>query len=95
MIDPTKFNDKFQLFQKKIDIEVKGDVQQFLGMNINKNEDQIEIIKTHLIDQIISDMGLDKQSLKYPSTPMHSSCILQRKENEQNHDDKNSFTISP
>jgi len=55
----------------KFDIEDKGEVQQFLGMNLSKkNENEFYITQTHLlIDQIVKDTGLAGTQFKCPQSP--------------------------
>ena len=82
-----KFSWIFGKLKQEFDIEEKGDVQQFLGMNFTKEKEKIMIIQPHLINQIIEDVGLDKVQCKCPDIPMKSSQILQRNQEEPVHDE--------
>ena len=62
--DPTQLKDIFPQFQREFEVEQKGDVQQFLGMNFAKSQNGISITQTHLINQIIKDLNLRQQNCK-------------------------------
>ena len=64
-------------------ITVEGDLQDFLGINIERKEDgTIHLTQPHLIDQIIKDLRLDvdnnsrKTEKKLKNTPAPSSRLL-------------------
>ena len=42
--------------QAKLDITVEGDLQDFLGVNIDRKGDQIKLSQPHLIQQIIEGL---------------------------------------
>ena len=85
--DKEKFDWIFAKLKEEFEVEQKGDVQQFLGVKFTKEKDHVTIMQSHLIDQIIKDVGLDKLQCKCPDIPMKSSQILQRNQQETNHDD--------
>ena len=73
----------------KLDITVEGDLQDFLGVNIDRKEDgSIHLTQPHLIDQILKDLRLDADNVAVKSTPASSSKILSR------HDDSEPFDNS-
>ena len=86
--DENKIDQAIKNLQdEKYDIEIKGDVKDYLGINVHKrNDGKIELTQQLLIDQIIKDMGLDHIKRKVKSTPAPSSYILQRQEKEESFD---------
>ena len=45
----------------KLDLTIEGDLQDFLGVNIEKKKDgTTHLTQPHLIDQILKDLRLDK-----------------------------------
>ena len=62
----------------KLDITIEGDIQDFLGINIERKEDgTVLLTQPHLIDQVIKDLKLpDNTATK--STPAASSKLLSR-----------------
>ena len=81
----------------KLDITVEGDIQDFLGVNIDRRQDgTINLTQPHLITQILKDLRLDKDepleknaSKKFNSIPAASSRILKRHSDSTDFD--NSF----
>jgi hypothetical protein len=62
------------------DIEDKGDLKDYLGVNVDYLANgRIKLSQPHLIDQIVHDIGLTTRS-PTKSTPAKSSVILQRDE---------------
>jgi len=62
-----------------LNITVEGDLQDFLGVNITKNDDgTITLTQPHLIDQILEDLGLTDDRTTTKSTPAKSSAILRK-----------------
>jgi hypothetical protein len=50
--------------QAILDITVKGDLQDFLGVNIDKHEDgSTHLTQPHLIDQILDDLHLNNDNV--------------------------------
>lgn len=71
----------------KLDITDEGDIQDFLGVNITMKEDgTIHLTQSHLIDQIVSDLGLSKDNVKTKRTPAMSFNILRRDEDGKDFD---------
>jgi hypothetical protein len=63
--------------QAKLDITIKGDLQDFLGVNIECKEDgSIHQMQPHLIDQILKDLRLDGDSVTEKTVPALSSTLL-------------------
>jgi hypothetical protein len=64
----------------KLDITVEGDIQDFLGVNIDRKEDgTITFAQPHLIeDKILEATRMDRKEVRGKDTPMASSRILQR-----------------
>ena len=61
----------------KLDITIEGDLQDFLGVNIDRKENgEIHLTQPHLIDQIIKDLRLDGENVCIKDTPAASSRIL-------------------
>jgi hypothetical protein len=58
---------------------VEGDIQDFLGININSKKDgTVQLTQPHLIDNILQDLNLDKPNTVTKTTPASSSKILLR-----------------
>ena len=65
--------------QADLDITIEGDLQDFLGINIDRKPDgSIHLTQPHLIDQILEDLRLDADDVKTKSTPAASSKLLSR-----------------
>jgi hypothetical protein len=65
-----------------LDITIEGDIQDFLGVHIERKEDgTIHLTQPHLIDQILQDLRLDDDKVKPKSTPAASSKLLSRHSN--------------
>jgi hypothetical protein len=74
----------------KLDITIEGDLQDFLGVNIEQKEDgTIHLTQPHLIDQILEDLRLDQDHVKEKTTPASSSRLLSRHSDSEPFD--NSF----
>jgi hypothetical protein len=77
-----------EMKQVNLDITVEGDLQDFLGVNIEKKSDGIHLTQPHLIDQILKDLRLDDDNVTTRSTPACSSRLLSR------HTDSDTFDES-
>jgi hypothetical protein len=63
----------------KLNITVEGDIQDFLGINIDRKEDgTIHLTQPHLIEAILKELRLDGEQTKPHTTPAKSSTILKR-----------------
>ena len=61
----------------KLNITIEGDLQDFLGVNIDRKPDgTIHLTQPHLIDQILDDLRINKDEVNTKSTPAKSSQIL-------------------
>jgi predicted nucleotidyltransferase len=62
-----------------LDITIEGDLQDFLGVNIDKHENgSIHLTQPHLIDQILDDLRLNNDNVSEKITPATSSKLLSR-----------------
>ena len=78
------------LKEANLDITIEGDLQDFLGVNIERSSDgRIHLSQPHLIDQILHDLRLTDDSVKTKDTPAPSSKILLRHTESEDFD--NSF----
>ena len=80
----SKFNKIFQQLKGESEVEKKGDVGQFLGMNFTQQNITIRITQTYIINQFIKDIPLVDKASIYPNVPMQLSYILQRDKHEKN-----------
>ena len=63
----------------KLDITIEGDLQDFLGVNIDRKPDgSIHLTQPHLIDQILKDLKMTDDKVKPKTTPASSSKLLSR-----------------
>ena len=61
------------------DITVEGNLQDLLGVNIDKRKDgSINLTQPHLIEQILKDLRLGDEHVKIKHTPVASSILLSR-----------------
>jgi Reverse transcriptase (RNA-dependent DNA polymerase) len=67
--------------QAGLDITVEGNLQDFLGVNIERKDDRtIHLTQPHLIDQILEDLKLTGENVTTKSTPAQSSTVLRKHE---------------
>jgi hypothetical protein len=67
--DETEINQIIkEMKQVKLDITVEGGLEDFLGINIDRQKDgTINLTQPHLIDQILKDLRLEDENVKrYP-----------------------------
>ena len=70
-----------------LNITVEGDLQDFLGVRIDRNEDgTIALTQPQLIDQILSDLRMQDEDVRTKDTPATSSKILKRHQDEEKFD---------
>ena len=69
--DPKELDDIIeQICQAKLNIIVEGNLQDFLGVNIERQKDgSMHMTQPHLIDQIVKELGLTKDTVKIKETP--------------------------
>jgi hypothetical protein len=66
-----------EMKQAELDITIEGDLQDFLGVHIErKPDDSIHLTQPHLIDQILKDLRLDGDSVTEKTVPASSSKLL-------------------
>lgn len=71
----------------KLDITIEGDLEDFLGVNIDRKEDgTIHLTQPHLIDTILKDLNLLGEKVKPKDTPAASSRILGSHSNSEDFD---------
>lgn len=79
-----------QMREIKLDITDEGDVEDFLGVNIEKLPNgKIKLSQPHLIDQILKDLNMSNDNVKIKDTPAASSNILCKYKSSEDFD--NSF----
>jgi len=62
----------------KLDITIEGDIQDFLGINIDRKQDgSIHLTQPHLVDQILEDLKMP-ENVKTRTIPAASSKLLSR-----------------
>jgi hypothetical protein len=77
------------LMKTKFNLEVEGDLCDYLGINIKKREDgALEMTQPQLIQSIIEDLGLNRPGTKTKTKPALSSKILGKSLDEPPHDEK-------
>ena len=64
--------------QAGLDITIEGDIQDFLGINITRQNDTYNLTQPQLINSILRDLHLDNATTKPKDVPMASSRILHR-----------------
>ena len=70
-----------------LNITIEGNLQDFLGINIERNDDgTINMTQPLLMEKILSDLRLDQDNVNIKSTPMASSRILHRHQQSAPHD---------
>jgi len=75
------------LKKARLEITVEGDLQDFLGVNIDRREDgTIHLTQPHLVDQILQDLRLTDDDVKTKATPASSSKLLSRHTNSPEFD---------
>ena len=71
----------------KLYITIEGDLEDFLGVNIDCRKDGSKhLIQPHLIDQILKDLRLDSDRVKAKTMPAMSSTLLSRHTNSEDFD---------
>ena len=79
-----------QMKKVKLNITDEGDVEDFLGVNIEHSDDgSIVLSQPHLIDQILKDLNMANENVKVKETPAASSIVLRKYESSPAFD--NSF----
>ena len=69
------------LKRANLNVTDEGDVQDFLGVNIDKQKDgTIKLSQPHLVDQILKDLNMSNDNVKTKETPAMVSKLLKRDE---------------
>jgi hypothetical protein len=78
--DEKEINQIIKDMQKaKLNITIEEDLQDFLGVNIDRKEDGIiHLTQPHLINQILKDLRLDGDTVTKKTVPASSSKLLLR-----------------
>ena len=65
-------------YLRKANLEVtyEGNIEDFLGVNIERKEGKIKLSQPHLIEQVIKDLGLNHDKVLSKPIPAASSKIL-------------------
>ena len=64
-----------EMKQAELNITVEGDIQDFLGINIERKDDgSIHLTQPHLIDQMLKDLRLDQD--KPINKNLHKKALL-------------------
>jgi hypothetical protein len=75
-----------------LNITVEGDLQDFLGVNIERKDDgTIHLTQPHLIDKILKDLRLDGDDVTAKVTPASSSQLLSRHSDSEEFDGSFNF----
>jgi len=70
-----------------LDLTVKGDISDFLGINIQCHKDgTVHLTQPHLIDSILEELGLQAHNAKAKSMPAASSKLLGHHDEAPPHD---------
>ena len=78
--DKKEVDDIIDMMRKaKLDITDEGNVEDFLGVNIERRPDgSVKLSQPHLIQQLLKDLKMDRQPLRSKETPAASSKILSK-----------------
>jgi hypothetical protein len=85
--DPTEIDEAIRdIKNANLDITIEGDIQDFLGVNIERRSDgTIHLTQPHLIDQILEDLKMPEVT-KTKNIPAASSKLLRRHSNSRKFD---------
>lgn len=72
-----------QIKAANLDITIEGDIQDFLGVHIQRKHGKVTLSQPHLIDSILKDLRLDGDNVKSNKIPAASSKILTKFPNSQ------------
>ena len=77
-----------QMKHVNLNITDEGNVEDFLGVNIEQLEDgSVKLSQPHLIEQILKDLKMTDSEVKSKDTPAASSTILRKHESSRPFDD--------
>ena len=70
-----------------LDLTVEGDLTDFLGVNLDRQTDgTIHLTQPHLINSILSDLGLNREDVTPKDTPAKVNTLLRRHGDMEPHD---------
>ena len=76
------------LRKARLELTIEGDLQDFLGVNIEKKKNgNIHLTQPHLIDQILKDLRLDNDRVTTKTTPASSLVLLSKHSTSHPHND--------
>ena len=82
--DQREIDKTVEEISKALDITVEGTLTDFLGVNIDRRDDgTIKLSQPRLIDQVLEDLHLNQKNTTTRETPMMSSKILSRHEDDR------------
>ena len=71
------------LKKSNLDVTDEGNIEEFLGVNIERKEGKIKLSQQHLIEQVIKDLGVNHDKvLSNPITAAFSKIIFTHKESQ-------------
>jgi hypothetical protein len=75
--DKAEINQIIKEMQKvKLNITVEGDLEDFLGINVDcKKDGTMNLTQPHLIDQILKDLSLEDENVTTKDTPAGSILV--------------------
>ena len=74
------------MMKSKLNMTVEGDLKDFLGVNIQREDDKFVLTQPQLIDSILKSLRLKKDESAPRDTPMLLSKILQKEPESPNFD---------
>jgi hypothetical protein len=72
-VDIVHLKFDIEMKQAKLNITIKGDLQDFLGVNIERKDNgTIHLTQPHLIHQILKDLRRDRENVTETSSKLLS-----------------------
>jgi hypothetical protein len=72
-VDIVHLKFDIEMKQAKLNITIKGDLQDFLGVNIKRKDNgTIHLTQPHLIHQILKDLRRDRENVTETSSKLLS-----------------------
>ena len=83
----SRKRESIDLFVKQpdaiFDVKDKGSATDYLGVHFSDEDGIYKLTQTHLIDQLVKDVGLDSRQFKIPKISAYSTRILLRRTDEE------------
>ena len=76
--DKAEIDRTIAKMKRILDLTIEGNLNDFLGINIDRRDDEVHLTQPHLIEQIVTDLRLQQGRSKAKDVPMQSSKILAR-----------------